>query len=148
MAASSARRRERGTWRWALQLRGGPAVARTPSRLRAPNPGPSLPSPNPLLRGTGKAQNHTEKCTVSFNHLPLQVFSESMCLSSCGSMTACVCMSSPAPYRRPRILQARTVIQQCSKAKVKTKPALDGADAQWAEVGGFVCVFIVLFHLF
>lgn len=57
-------------------------------------------------------------------------------------------MSSPAPYRRPRILQARTVIQQCSKAKVKTKPALDGSDAQWAEVGGFVCVFIVCFVYF
>lgn len=57
-------------------------------------------------------------------------------------------MSSPAPYRRPRILQARTVIQQCSKAKVKTKPALDGSDAQWAEVGGFVCVFIVCFIYF
>uniref|UniRef100_A0A3Q0T114 D-aminoacyl-tRNA deacylase n=1 Tax=Amphilophus citrinellus TaxID=61819 RepID=A0A3Q0T114_AMPCI len=31
-------------------------------------------------------------------------------------------------------LQARTVIQQCSHAKVKIKPALDGTDAQWAEV--------------
>uniref|UniRef100_A0A3Q0T103 D-aminoacyl-tRNA deacylase n=1 Tax=Amphilophus citrinellus TaxID=61819 RepID=A0A3Q0T103_AMPCI len=31
-------------------------------------------------------------------------------------------------------LQARTVIQQCSHAKVKIKPALDGTDAQWAEL--------------
>uniref|UniRef100_A0A3P8T5S1 D-aminoacyl-tRNA deacylase n=1 Tax=Amphiprion percula TaxID=161767 RepID=A0A3P8T5S1_AMPPE len=30
---------------------------------------------------------------------------------------------------------ARTVIQQCSSAKVKIRPALDGGDAQWAEVG-------------
>lgn len=26
-------------------------------------------------------------------------------------------------------------MQQCSAAKVKTKPALDGAEAEWAEVG-------------
>lgn len=49
-----------------------------------------------------------------------------------------VCVSSPASAQRPRTLQARTIIQQCTHAKVKIKPALDGADAQWAEVG--VCL--------
>ena len=29
-------------------------------------------------------------------------------------------------------------MQQCSAAKVKTKPALDGVEAQWAEVPVFV----------
>lgn len=53
-------------------------------------------------------------------------------------MCVCVCVSSPVLFRRPGSLQARTVIQQCSAAKVKTKPAVDGADTEWAEVGLFV----------
>lgn len=75
-----------------------------------------------------------------------------MCLRrSCSSYTAHVLTTlyvgeiSPAPFRRPRRLEARTVIQQCSNAKVKTKPALDGADAQWAEVGVFLYPFVLLF---
>lgn len=56
-------------------------------------------------------------------------------------MTAvCVCLSSPAPVPagfRPSRLQARTVVQQCIKAKVRIKPELDGADAQWVEVCSF-----------
>uniref|UniRef100_A0A3B4GCH2 D-aminoacyl-tRNA deacylase n=1 Tax=Pundamilia nyererei TaxID=303518 RepID=A0A3B4GCH2_9CICH len=53
-----------------------------------------------------------------------------------------------AVFYRPIRLQARTVIQQCSHAKIKLKPAVDGADAQWAEVGiqqGLV-VYVCFFH--
>uniref|UniRef100_A0A3P9HHA2 D-aminoacyl-tRNA deacylase n=1 Tax=Oryzias latipes TaxID=8090 RepID=A0A3P9HHA2_ORYLA len=42
--------------------------------------------------------------------------------------------------------QARTVVQQCSQAKVKVRPALDGADAQWVEVGQGMVVFVCFFH--
>ena len=59
-------------------------------------------------------------------------------LTVCVCVCLCVCRSSPALCRGPRTLQARTVIQQCSQAKVKIKPALDGAEAQWAEVGSSV----------
>ncbi|XP_040916138.1 uncharacterized protein LOC121196946 isoform X2 [Toxotes jaculatrix] len=54
-------------------------------------------------------------------------------------------MDSTAVFQRSRRLQARTIIQQCSQAKVKTKPALDGADSQWAEVdpGGNGCVCVL-----
>lgn len=52
------------------------------------------------------------------------------------STFVCVCVcSSHAPYRRPRIPQARTVVQQCNTAKVKIKPALEATEAEWAEVG-------------
>lgn len=57
----------------------------------------------------------------------------------------CVCVSSPALFRRPGSLQARTVVQQCSTAKVKTKPAVDGADTEWAEVGRLVDLFRSVF---
>lgn len=67
---------------------------------------------------------------------PFTVCSSSVCQQWWWLSWLHVCLSSPAPYQRPSILQARTVIQQCSEAKVKTRPALDGADAQWAEVGG------------
>ncbi|XP_035023435.2 uncharacterized protein LOC118116161 [Hippoglossus stenolepis] len=50
--------------------------------------------------------------------------------------------SSPALCRGPRTLQARTVIQQCSRAKVKIKPALDGAEAQWAEIQEGMVVYV------
>ncbi|XP_068456940.1 uncharacterized protein [Clinocottus analis] len=50
------------------------------------------------------------------------------------------------PLSRPRSLQARTVVQQCSAAKVKIKPALDGADAQWAEIQEGMVVFVCFFH--
>lgn len=56
-----------------------------------------------------------------------------------------MCVSSPALFRRPGSLQARTVIQQCSTAKVKTKPAVDGADTEWAEVGRLVDLFRSVF---
>uniref|UniRef100_UPI0037E87F4C D-aminoacyl-tRNA deacylase 2-like n=1 Tax=Semicossyphus pulcher TaxID=241346 RepID=UPI0037E87F4C len=55
-------------------------------------------------------------------------------------------VDSPAAVRRPRRLQARTVIQQCSQARVKIKPALDGADAQWAEIGEGMVVYVCFFH--
>nr|XP_046267997.1 uncharacterized protein LOC124071484 isoform X2 [Scatophagus argus] len=52
----------------------------------------------------------------------------------------------PAPFQRLRSLQARMVIQQCSQAKVKTKPAMDGADAQWAEIQEGIVVYVCFFH--
>ncbi|XP_054470125.1 uncharacterized protein LOC129103607 [Anoplopoma fimbria] len=55
-------------------------------------------------------------------------------------------VDSSAPCRRPRRLQARTVIQQCSKAKVRIKPELDGADAQWAEVQEGLAVYVCFLH--
>uniref|UniRef100_A0A3Q3WQM1 D-aminoacyl-tRNA deacylase n=1 Tax=Mola mola TaxID=94237 RepID=A0A3Q3WQM1_MOLML len=52
----------------------------------------------------------------------------------------------PTDGGRPKVLQARTIIQQCSKAKVKTKPALDGVEAQWAEVGEGMVAYVCFFH--
>ncbi|XP_028294570.1 uncharacterized protein LOC114456786 [Gouania willdenowi] len=43
-------------------------------------------------------------------------------------------VDSPVLFRRPGKIQARTVIQQCCSAKVKVRPALDGVEAQWAEI--------------
>ncbi|KAM6917371.1 uncharacterized protein PEZ65_013193 [Lycodopsis pacificus] len=43
-------------------------------------------------------------------------------------------------------LQARTVIQQCSQAKVKIRPALDGAAAQWAEIQEGMVVYVCFLH--
>ncbi|XP_075883817.1 uncharacterized protein LOC142889085 isoform X2 [Nelusetta ayraudi] len=48
----------------------------------------------------------------------------------------------PASQRRGRAPQARTVLQQCSTAKVKTKPALDGAEAEWAEIQEGMVVYV------
>ncbi|KAA8582395.1 hypothetical protein FQN60_009135 [Etheostoma spectabile] len=45
---------------------------------------------------------------------------------------------------RPSRLQARTVIQQCVTAKVRIKPELDGADAQWIQEG--MVVYVCFFH--
>ncbi|XP_074548658.1 uncharacterized protein LOC141806867 [Halichoeres trimaculatus] len=53
---------------------------------------------------------------------------------------------SPAPLQKPGKLQARTVIQQCSQAKVKIKPALDGADAQWTEIEEGMVVYVSFFN--
>lgn len=47
-------------------------------------------------------------------------------------------------FQKSKRLQARTMIQQCIQAKVKVRPALDGVDAQWVEVGVHVCLFIYL----
>ncbi|GLD47549.1 uncharacterized protein AKAME5_000169300 [Lates japonicus] len=55
-------------------------------------------------------------------------------------------VDSPAVFRRPRRLQARTIIQQCSQAKVKIKPALDGADAQWTQIQEGMVVYVCFFH--
>ncbi|XP_041668451.1 uncharacterized protein LOC121526129 [Cheilinus undulatus] len=55
-------------------------------------------------------------------------------------------MDSPAPTRRPRKLRARIIIQQCSQAKVKIKPALDGAEAQWAEIQEGMVVYVSFFQ--
>ncbi|XP_051249826.1 uncharacterized protein LOC127359749 isoform X1 [Dicentrarchus labrax] len=54
--------------------------------------------------------------------------------------------SSLASLRRPRRLQARTVIQQCSRAKVKTRPAVDGTDTLWAEIQDGIVVYVCFFH--
>ncbi|XP_062296778.1 uncharacterized protein LOC134001225 [Scomber scombrus] len=55
-------------------------------------------------------------------------------------------VNSAASSRRSKRLQARTVIQQCSQAKVKIRPALDGADAQWAEIHEGIVVYVCFFH--
>ncbi|KAG7219870.1 hypothetical protein INR49_018803 [Caranx melampygus] len=55
-------------------------------------------------------------------------------------------VDSPAVLQRPRRLQARTIIQQCSRAKVKIKPALDGAEPQWAEIQEGMVVYVCFFH--
>lgn len=65
-----------------------------------------------------------------------------------GLSSVFVCLSSSAVFYRPIRLQARTVIQQCSHAKIKLKPAVDGADAQWAEVGAFVFQCILFNYVF
>ncbi|XP_071354948.1 uncharacterized protein [Trachinotus anak] len=55
-------------------------------------------------------------------------------------------VDSPAVLQRPRRLQARTIVQQCSQAKVKLKPALDGAEAQWAEIQEGMVVYVGFFQ--
>lgn len=55
-------------------------------------------------------------------------------------------VNSSASSRRPGTLQARTVIQQCSKAKVKIKPGMNGADAQWAEIQEGMVVYVCFFQ--
>ncbi|KAM8917297.1 uncharacterized protein AB9W97_001102 isoform 2-T2 [Spinachia spinachia] len=53
---------------------------------------------------------------------------------------------SPAPFARLGGLQARTVIQQCTAARVKIRPALDGAAAQWAEIQEGMVVYVCFLH--
>ncbi|XP_032356516.1 uncharacterized protein LOC116670205 [Etheostoma spectabile] len=55
-------------------------------------------------------------------------------------------LTGPAPVQRPSRLQARTVIQQCVTAKVRIKPELDGADAQWVEIQEGMVVYVCFFH--
>ncbi|XP_028250521.1 uncharacterized protein LOC114427027 [Parambassis ranga] len=55
-------------------------------------------------------------------------------------------VDSPGVSRGSTRLQARAVIQQCCQAKVKTKPALDGTDAQWAEIEEGMVVYVCFFH--
>ncbi|XP_063765646.1 uncharacterized protein LOC134881960 isoform X2 [Eleginops maclovinus] len=55
-------------------------------------------------------------------------------------------VDSATPLQRNRTLQARTVIQQCSEARVKIQPAHDGADAQWAEIQEGLVVYVCFFH--
>lgn len=43
-------------------------------------------------------------------------------------------------------LEARVVVQQCSRAKVKVKPALDEADAQWSEIAEGIVVYVCFFE--
>ncbi|XP_056151402.1 uncharacterized protein LOC130126061 [Lampris incognitus] len=52
----------------------------------------------------------------------------------------------PLTSPRPRKLQARTVVQWCSEAKVKIKPAMDGADAEWAEIQEGMVVYVCFFQ--
>uniref|UniRef100_A0A3Q1IXM7 D-aminoacyl-tRNA deacylase n=1 Tax=Anabas testudineus TaxID=64144 RepID=A0A3Q1IXM7_ANATE len=47
--------------------------------------------------------------------------------------------------QRPEKLQARTIIQQCTQAKVRIRPALDGSDAQWAEIQEGMVVYVCFF---
>ncbi|XP_022062645.2 uncharacterized protein LOC110959940 [Acanthochromis polyacanthus] len=52
-------------------------------------------------------------------------------------------VDSSATFRSCSRRQARTVVQQCSSAKVKIRPALDGGDAQWAEIQEGIVVYVV-----
>uniref|UniRef100_A0AAQ4QT80 THAP domain-containing protein 1 n=3 Tax=Gasterosteus aculeatus TaxID=69293 RepID=A0AAQ4QT80_GASAC len=55
-------------------------------------------------------------------------------------------VGSTVPLVRPGGLQARTVIQQCTAARVKIRPALDGAAAQWAEIQEGMVVYVCFLH--
>ncbi|XP_061599155.1 uncharacterized protein LOC133462060 isoform X2 [Cololabis saira] len=55
-------------------------------------------------------------------------------------------VDSPPQVRRARTPRARTVVQQCSQAKVKVRPALDGAGAQWVEIQEGMVVYVCFFH--
>ncbi|XP_026195514.1 uncharacterized protein LOC113148173 isoform X2 [Anabas testudineus] len=54
-------------------------------------------------------------------------------------------LNSAASAQRPEKLQARTIIQQCTQAKVRIRPALDGSDAQWAEIQEGMVVYVCFF---
>ncbi|XP_047467093.1 uncharacterized protein LOC125023689 isoform X2 [Mugil cephalus] len=43
-------------------------------------------------------------------------------------------------------LQARTVVQLCTEARVQIRAALDGAEAQWAQIQEGMVVFVCFFH--
>ncbi|CAN9501892.1 unnamed protein product [Ophioblennius macclurei] len=53
---------------------------------------------------------------------------------------------SLAASRRSRKLQARVVVQQCSQARVKTKPGLDGAEDQWAQIEDGLVAYVCFFQ--
>ncbi|XP_024911150.1 uncharacterized protein LOC103382553 isoform X2 [Cynoglossus semilaevis] len=54
--------------------------------------------------------------------------------------------NSSALHQKPSKPLARTIIQQCSQAKVKVKPPLDGAEAQWAEIQQGMVVYVCFYH--
>lgn len=102
-----------------------PAVVWSPLWPRAPNPGPS----SPLLTPPQHRQQGSTPRRTGTTETVCSALSLNLCV-----LKLYVCLSSPGVTRGSTRLQARTVIQQCCRAKVKTKPALDGTDAQWAEV--------------
>ncbi|XP_038130088.1 uncharacterized protein LOC119775971 [Cyprinodon tularosa] len=55
-------------------------------------------------------------------------------------------VESPLVHQKSKKLQARTIIQQCSRAKVKIRPAVDGADAEWVEIDQGLVVYVCFFH--
>ncbi|KAM9356110.1 uncharacterized protein KZ484_014114 isoform 2-T2 [Pholidichthys leucotaenia] len=55
-------------------------------------------------------------------------------------------MKSPTVLPKCGKLQARTIIQQCTHAKVKIKPAMDGAHEQWAEIKEGLVVYVCFFQ--
>uniref|UniRef100_A0A673BFG6 D-aminoacyl-tRNA deacylase n=2 Tax=Sphaeramia orbicularis TaxID=375764 RepID=A0A673BFG6_9TELE len=55
-------------------------------------------------------------------------------------------VNSAVPHPRPRRIEARTIIQQCSRAKVQIRPAVDGADARWAKIEEGMVVFVCFFN--
>ncbi|KAM4723495.1 uncharacterized protein FYW61_014261 isoform 2-T2 [Anableps anableps] len=42
-------------------------------------------------------------------------------------------VEGPLVHQKSKKLQARVIIQQCNQAKVKVRPAVDGADAEWVQ---------------
>uniref|UniRef100_A0A8C6SIC7 D-aminoacyl-tRNA deacylase n=1 Tax=Neogobius melanostomus TaxID=47308 RepID=A0A8C6SIC7_9GOBI len=53
--------------------------------------------------------------------------------------------TNEAPVAGVRPLEARVVVQQCSRAKVKTRDGVDGAEPQYAEIGEGLVVFVCFF---
>ncbi|XP_047200995.1 uncharacterized protein LOC124855289 isoform X6 [Girardinichthys multiradiatus] len=55
-------------------------------------------------------------------------------------------VESPLVLQKSKMLQARTIIQQCSHAKVKVRRAVDGADAEWVEIEQGLVVYVCFFR--
>ncbi|PWA20734.1 hypothetical protein CCH79_00020341 [Gambusia affinis] len=55
-------------------------------------------------------------------------------------------VDGPPVRQKSRSLQARTIIQQCSQAKVKVRPAVDGTDADWVQIEQGLVVYVCFFQ--
>lgn len=53
--------------------------------------------------------------------------------------------ATPAACEKPGGLQARTVIQQCTQALLKIRPAVDGAAAEWVQIQEGIVVYVCFF---
>ncbi|XP_072292285.1 D-aminoacyl-tRNA deacylase 2 [Eucyclogobius newberryi] len=79
-------------------------------------PGPESPGPEPV---TEEPQSHTEQNKNAVS-------------------------ATPVVSERP--LEARVVVQQCSSARVKTRAGVDGAEAQFAQIGEGLVVYVCFFE--
>uniref|UniRef100_A0A3P9N0Y9 THAP domain-containing protein 1 n=1 Tax=Poecilia reticulata TaxID=8081 RepID=A0A3P9N0Y9_POERE len=55
-------------------------------------------------------------------------------------------VDGPPVCQKWKRLQARTIIQQCSQARVKVRPAVDGADADWVQIEQGLVVYVCFFQ--